>query len=94
MKKALMGTTALVAAAVTTGVAADEMMAEPISLTIGGNSHWGVAIVDNEANSDANDDVAFSNDVELRFARHNGSRQRCRSWYAHRDRRRGEQRPG
>ena len=67
MKKALMGTTALVAAAVTTGVAADEMMAEPISLTIGGNSHWGVAVVDNEA-ATANDDIAIANDVELRFA--------------------------
>ncbi len=44
------------------------MMAEPISLSIGGNSHWGIAIVDNEATSDATDDVAFSNDVELRFA--------------------------
>ncbi len=68
MKKALMGTTALVAAAVTTGVAADEMMAEPISLSVGGNSHWGIAIVDNEANSDTNDELALSNDVELRFA--------------------------
>ena len=67
MKKALMGTTALVAAAVTTGVAADEMMAEPISLTIGGNSHWGIAVVDNEEDSDTTDDVAISNDVELRF---------------------------
>ena len=68
MKKALMGTTALVAAAVTTGVAADEMMAEPISITVGGNSHWGIAVVDNEANSDTSDDIAISNDVELRFA--------------------------
>ena len=61
MKKALMGTTALVAAAVTTGVAA-----EPISLTIGGNSHWGMAIVDNEARDDI-DDLAISNDVELQL---------------------------
>ena len=72
MKKVLMGTTALVAAAGTTGVAADEMAAEPISLTVGGNSQWGVAIVDNEldtaaANGEA-DDLAISNDVELRFA--------------------------
>ena len=66
MKKALMGTTALVAAAVTSGVAAEEMMAEPVSLTIGGNSHWGIAIVDNEAKEDP-DDLALSNDVELRF---------------------------
>ena len=44
------------------------MMAEPISISVGGNSHWGIAIVDNEANSDASDDVALSNDVELRFA--------------------------
>ena len=42
MKKALMGTTALVAAAVTTGVvAADEMAAEPISLEIGASVHVG-----------------------------------------------------
>ncbi len=68
MKKALMGTTALVAAAVTTGVAADEMMAEPISLSVGGNSHWGIAIVDNDMDKDTTDDVAFSNDVELRFS--------------------------
>ena len=68
MKKALMGTTALVAAAVTSGVAADEMMAEPISISVGGNSHWGIAIVDNEMNSDTSDDIALSNDVELRFA--------------------------
>lgn len=67
MKKALMGTTALVAAAVTTGVAAEEMMAEPISLSIGGNSLWGIAVVDNEADSDMTDDVAISNDVELQF---------------------------
>ena len=57
MKKALMGTTALVAAAVTTGVAADEMMAEPISITMGGNSHWGISVVDNEAEGDTTDDV-------------------------------------
>lgn len=42
------------------------MMAEPVSLTIGGNSHWGIAVVDNEAKDDP-DDVALSNDVELRF---------------------------
>ena len=67
MKKTLMGTTALVAAAVAvSGARADEMMAEPISLTIGGNSHWGVAVVDNEA-SDDTDDIAISNDVELQF---------------------------
>ena len=42
------------------------MMAEPISLSIGGNSHWGIAVVDNEA-ADANDDIAISNDVEIHF---------------------------
>ena len=42
-------------------------MAEPISLTIGGKSHWGIAIVDNEADADTKDDVAISNDVELKF---------------------------
>ena len=73
MKKALMGTTALVAAAVTTGVvAADEMaeegmMAEPISLTIGGRSHWGVAVFDNEAKPN-DDDMRISNDVLLTFS--------------------------
>ena len=66
MKKALMGTTALVAAAVTTGVAADEMMAEPISLSLGGNSHWGVAVSDNDATPD-NDDISIANDVEIHF---------------------------
>ena len=43
------------------------MAAEPISLTIGGNSHWGVAVVDNDADSDTKDNVAISNDVELQF---------------------------
>ncbi len=67
MKKTLMGTTALVAAAVAvSGARADEMMAEPISISIGGNSHWGVAIVDNEAAAN-DDDIAISNDVELNF---------------------------
>ncbi len=67
MKKTLMGTTALVAAAVAvSGARADEMMAEPISLSVGGNSYWGIAIVDNDAMPN-NDDVALSNDVELNF---------------------------
>ena len=67
MKKTLMGTTALVAAAVAvSGARADEMMAEPISISVGGNSHWGVAIVDNDAAAN-NDDIALSNDVELSF---------------------------
>jgi outer membrane protein OmpU len=68
MKKTLMGTTALVAVAVAvSGARADEMMAEPVSLSIGGNSHWGVAVFDNEAAPNS-DDIALSNDVELRFA--------------------------
>lgn len=68
MKKALMGTTALVAAAVTTGVAvAEEMMAEPLSLSIGGRSHWGVAIFDDEAAGER-DDAQISNDALLTFA--------------------------
>ena len=76
MKKALMGTTALVAASVTaaavpTGVAVademEEMMAEPISLSIGGRSHWGVAVFDNEA-APNDDDVRISNDVLLTFS--------------------------
>jgi outer membrane protein OmpU len=67
MKKTLMGTTALVAAAVAvSGARADEMMAEPISISVGGNSHWGVAIVDNDATPN-NDDIAIANDVELNF---------------------------
>ncbi len=45
---------------------ADEMMAEPISISVGGNSHWGIAVVDNDAAAD-NDDIAISNDVELKF---------------------------
>ena len=43
------------------------MTAEPISLTMGGNSHWGIAVVDNEATSDTTDDMVISNDVELQF---------------------------
>ena len=67
MKKTLMGTTALVAAAVAvSGARADEMMAEPISLSVGGNSHWGVAIVDNE-DATMTDDIVIGNDVELQF---------------------------
>ena len=58
--------------AVPTGVAAEEMMAEPISITVGGNSHWGIAVVDNEMDTaDGNgekDDIAISNDVELKFS--------------------------
>jgi hypothetical protein len=70
-----MGTTALVAASVTaaavpSGVAVademEEMMAEPISLSIGGRSHHGVAIVDNDAQANR-DDVVISNDVQLTF---------------------------
>ena len=48
------------------------MAAEPISITVGGNSHWGIAIVDNELDGMGDqaeaDDIAISNDVELRFA--------------------------
>ena len=48
------------------------MAAEPISITVGGNSHWGVAVVDNEMDTaDGNgetDDIAISNDVELKFS--------------------------
>ena len=43
------------------------MMAEPISISIGGNSHWGIAVVDNEADADTTDDIAISNDVELQI---------------------------
>lgn len=43
-------------------------MAEPISLSIGGRSMWGVAIVDSDAEANANkDDLAISNDVLLVF---------------------------
>ncbi len=45
---------------------AEEMMAEPISLSIGGRSHHGVAIVDNDALPNK-DDVVISNDVQLTF---------------------------
>lgn len=46
---------------------AEEMMAEPISLTIGGRSHWGVAIFDNEA-APNDDDARISNDALLTFS--------------------------
>ena len=50
-----------------TGVAvAEEMAAEPISLTIGGRSHWGVAVFDNEAKPN-NDELRISNDALLTF---------------------------
>ena len=46
MKKGLLGTTALVAAAAAMTTAnAEEMMAEPISISIGGHSTWGAAIL-------------------------------------------------
>ncbi|MDE0047713.1 MAG: porin [bacterium] len=47
-------------------MAADEMMAEPISIAIGGNSFWGIAVVDNDAAAET-DDIAISSDVELNF---------------------------
>ena len=46
---------------------AEEMMAEPISMSIGGRSHWGVAMYDNEAAPD-DDDVRISNDALLTFS--------------------------
>ena len=46
MKKGLLGTTALVAAAAAMTTAnAEEMMAEPISISIGGHSTWGAALL-------------------------------------------------
>ena len=42
-------------------------MAEPISLSIGGRSMWGVAIVDRDTDPN-NDDVAISNDVHIVFS--------------------------
>ena len=45
---------------------AEEMMAEPISLSVGGRSHWGVAMYDNEARQD-DDDIRISNDAQLEF---------------------------
>ncbi|MCY4500218.1 MAG: porin [Alphaproteobacteria bacterium] len=51
-----------------TGVAvAEEMMAEPISLSVGGRSHWGVAVFDDEATQDR-DDLQISNDALLVFS--------------------------
>ncbi len=41
-------------------------MAEPISLSVGGRSHWGVAIVDNDSQQDR-DAAVISNDVLLVF---------------------------
>ena len=46
---------------------ADEMMAEPISISVGGVSRWGIAIVDSDARR-TDDDLVISNDVELGFA--------------------------
>lgn len=74
MKKVLMGTTALVAAAAITGVvSADEMAeedgmmeAQPISITVGGRSHHGIAVIENDALQN-HDDVAISNDVQIDF---------------------------
>ena len=48
-------------------------MAEPISITVGGNSYWGIAVVDNDldgtnAKNPETDDIAISNDVELKFS--------------------------
>ena len=43
------------------------MAAEPISLTIGGRSHWGVAVFDNEAKPN-NDELRISNDALLTFS--------------------------
>ncbi len=48
-------------------MAADEMMAQPISLSVGGRSHWGVAMFDNEAAPNS-DDVRISNDALLTFS--------------------------
>ncbi len=45
---------------------AEEMMAEPISLSVGGRSMWGVAIVDSDTQADK-DDIAISNDILLVF---------------------------
>ena len=44
-----------------------EMMAEPISLSVGGRSHWGVAVFDDEANQNR-DDLQISNDALLVFS--------------------------
>ena len=46
---------------------AEEMMAEPISLSVGGRSHWGVAVFDDEANQ-SRDDAQISNDALLTFS--------------------------
>ena len=46
---------------------AEEMMAEPISMSIGGRSHWGVAVFDDEANQNR-DDMQISNDALLTFS--------------------------
>ena len=42
-------------------------MAEPISIAVGGRSHWGLSIRDNEADDTA-DEFAISNDVQLSFS--------------------------
>ena len=70
MKKALLGTTALVAAGL---VAQDARAADPISLSLGGYSYWGLSFADyddpafDEGGASARDDLSIHSDTEVHF---------------------------
>ena len=67
MKKILLGTTALVAAGAFVGAAqADEMMAEPISVGVGGYYHTGLVITADDDDSDRGH--ALQQNIELEVA--------------------------
>ncbi len=71
MKKGLLGTTALVAAAAAMTTAnAEEMMAEPISISIGGHSTWGAAILGGDPVSNVATDTGIRtfNSMKVTFA--------------------------
>ena len=69
MKKGLLGTTALVAAAAAMTTAnAEEMMAEPISISIGGSSTWGAAILGGDTVSNGDTGIRTFNSMKVTFA--------------------------
>ena len=69
MKKGLLGTTALVAAAAAMTTAnAEEMMAEPISISIGGHSTWGAALLGGDTVSGTDTGIRTFNSMKVTFA--------------------------
>ena len=69
MKKGLLGTTALVAAAAAMTTAnAEEMMAEPISISIGGHSTWGAAILGGDTVKPTETGILTFNSMKVTFA--------------------------